>query len=278
LITGYGADVVTTEQPDVVTTEQPDVVTTEQPVADRYDGPLHVPVTQPDHTDPLGSSGAAGKALECSGDPYSGSTGDNFGVIGGHGSAVDALESFVGDEAALGPGRGYRAEREEQGRVLFSYDVDGKTKVAIIVADERTDFMGETGWSMETFAQCDPAEFPKAVTDELGIQVWVDNKGERVPTTVLQSARGPAHCEWDSATFLTFNGDTYVKDPQGVLPAEWFNIAFDADTTLPHDANETGYRLDRHELWLAPDRSAAYIVTQEGVERWPAATDFVGCG
>jgi hypothetical protein len=254
-----------------------DVITEEQPANDPYDGPLHVRVTQPDHPDPLVSSGAAGKALECSGDPYSGSTGDNFGSIGGHGSAVDALESFVDDEAALVPSRGYRAERKEERRVLFSYDVDGRTKVAIIVADEHTDVMGETGWSMETFAQCDPAEFPAAVTDELGIQIWVDNNGERIPTTVLQSARGPAHCEWDSATFLTFNGDTYVKDPQGVLPAEWFNIAFDADTTLPHDADDTGYRLDRHELWLAPDRSAAYIVTQQGVERWPAATDFVGC-
>ena len=254
-----------------------DVITGNQPVHEPYDGPLYVRITQPDHPDPLVSSGAAGKALECSGDLYSGSTGDNLGVIGGHGSAVDALESFVGDEAALVPGRGYRAEREEQGRVLFSYDVDGRTKVAIIVAGESSDAADEAAWSVETFAQCDPAEFPKAVTDELGIQVWVDRTGERVPTTVVQSARGPAHCDWDSATFLTFDGDTYVKDPQGVLPAKWFNITFDAETTLPHDASDTGYRLDRQELWLAPDRSAAYIVTQQDVERWRAATDFVGC-
>ena len=78
-----------------------DVITGNRPVHEPYDGPLYVLVTQPDHPDPSVSSGAAGEALECSGDLYSGSTGDNFGVIGGHGSAVDALESFVGDGAAL---------------------------------------------------------------------------------------------------------------------------------------------------------------------------------
>jgi hypothetical protein len=41
-----------------------DVITGNQPVHEPYDGPLYVRITQPDHPDPLVSSGAAGKALE----------------------------------------------------------------------------------------------------------------------------------------------------------------------------------------------------------------------
>jgi hypothetical protein len=131
---------------------------------------------------------------------------------------------------------------------------------------------------METYAQCDPAEFPPEVTDQLGIQVWVNQHGERVPTTVIRSSQGPAHCDWDGATFLDLHGDTFVRDPDGVLPPEWFSLTFDPDATLPDDANDTGYRLDRQALWVAADRSAVYIATGNDVERWPAASDFVGCG
>lgn len=253
-----------------------DVVTEGKPVGDPYEGPLHVRVSQPDHEDPLVSSGAAGKALECSGKPYLGSTGRSWGVEGGHGSAVEALESFVGDDGAAVPARGYRVEREEKGRTLFSFDVRGTTKVAVIVADRIRDDDGDAGWGVETFAQCDPAEFPASVTKELGIQVWTEN-GRRVPTTVLNSRRGPEHCDWGSVTFLTLKGDTFIKDPRGVLSSEGLESAFDADASLPENATDTGYMLDRQRLWLAPDRTAAYLVSDRKVERWPAAAEAIGC-
>ncbi|MBA3310665.1 MAG: hypothetical protein H0U28_11555 [Nocardioidaceae bacterium] len=198
-------------------------------------------------------------------------------MTSGEGEAVGALEDFVADEVASVPKSGYRTEREEADRVLFSYDAAGKTKVAIIVADGVTADSGETGWGMETFAECDPAELPDSVTDALGIQVWVDQTGERVPTTILQSTMGPVHCEWDSATFLEFQGGTYIKDPEGVLPPQWFDTTFDADVRLPDDAIDTGYSLDGQRLWVSPDQSTVYVVTGQRVEPWRAPTKFVGC-
>ncbi len=276
LTVGCGSEVIGEGAPVVISEGAPVVISEGAPVDDPYEGPLYVRVSEPDHRDPLVSSGAAGMALECSGDPYSGSTGRNWGVTGGHATAAEALEAFVGDEGASLPLRGYRPERETHDRVLFSYDVGDDTRVAVIVADNITGTSGESGWSMETFAQCDPAEFPPAVTDELGIQVWTNEQGERIPITVIQSSRGPEHCDWDSATFLDLRGDTFVKDPQGVLPPESFSGTFDPNITLPEDAKDTGYRLDGQRLWVAADRSAAFIVTEQGVERWPVATDF-GC-
>lgn len=262
---------------NVISAGSSDVIIEGTPVDDPYDGPLYVRVSEPDHPNPLVRSGAAGKALECSVDPYGGSTGRNGGVTSGHDNPVEALAGFIEDGSVTLPVRGYRTEREAQDRVLFSYDVEGETKISVIVADGVTAGHGESGWSMETFAQCDPAELPSAVTDELGIQIWVNEKGERVPTTVIRSSQGPEHCAWHSATFLDLRGDTFIKDPQGVLPPEWFDVTFDSDVTLPQDAEDTGYRLDGQTLWLAGDQSAAYVVTGPETERWPAATKFLGC-
>ena len=50
-----------------------------------------------------------------------------------------------------------------------------------------------------------------------------------------------------------------------------------AQTRLPQDAKDTGYRLDGQSLWLAGDQSAAYVVTGPLAERRPAAAKFLGC-
>lgn len=252
----------------------PDVISEGAPVEDPYDGPLYLRVAEPDHPDPLVRAGAAGRALECSGQPYAGSTGRNWGVTSGLATPTEALEAFIGNDGALVPRGGYRLERETQNRVLFSYDMSGDTKVAVIVA-ENTEGVG---WSMETFAECDPAELPDAVTDELGIDVWVNEKNERVPITTIQSSRGAEHCDWGSATFLSLGDYIFVKDPQGVLPQESLSGPFVPDIALPEDAEDTGYILDGQRLWVGADRSSAFIVTQQRVERWPVATSSVGCG
>ena len=67
-----------------------------------------------------------------------------------------------------GPDDGYVVERVEGDRVLLSYDVDGLTKVAVIAADGIKDWNDDDGWGVESWGQCDPAELPAAVTDELG--------------------------------------------------------------------------------------------------------------
>jgi hypothetical protein len=243
-----------------------------------YEGPLYVPVVHPDHPDPMVRSGAAGLALECEGEPFLGSTGRNWGALGGGSDPTEGLVRFVSDGAASLPRTGYRVEREQGERVLFSYDVAGETKVAVIVAENVSNGFDQRGWGMETFAQCNPAEFDPANDDELPARVWTDRHGSRVPTTKVMSYAGPEHCGWHSATFLALHEDSqFVRDPQGLFGQEWLEATFARDIRLPTTAVDTGYRLDDWELWLAADRSAAYVITGEGTERWPAAKRPILC-
>ena len=43
------------------------------------------------------------------------------------------------------PSDNYRVEREQDGLVLFSYEVDGRTKVSIFAADGVRDWSGDHG-------------------------------------------------------------------------------------------------------------------------------------
>lgn len=161
----------------------PSLVVTSEPVRDPYTGPLRVPVDYADEASVLERSGAAGHALECAHEPYAGGSGAyDSGLASTQGSAASALENYFSQDFFLQlPREGYGVEREEDGRVLFSYDVRGKTKVAFIAADSIRDFNDDEGWGIETWAQCDPSEFPASVTDALGIQVWNDALGNRIP-------------------------------------------------------------------------------------------------
>lgn len=242
------------------------------PAPDPYSGPLYVKVTDPGNPDVRVRAGAAVGALECSGAPY---LGESNASDGGDDSK-DALEDFLKSPGFGLPRRGYRVERQEPGRVLFSYDVAGKTKVAIIVSNaERPGF--ERRWHVESFADCNPAELPEAVSAEVGVQVWTDRNGVRVPTTVIESRQGPEHCNWQTATFLYLDKQSFIRDSEGVLSGTTFRAMFDADTTLPADATDTGYRLGDRALWLAADKTAAYVVSGNKVERWPAPREQVGC-
>jgi hypothetical protein len=117
---------------------------------------------------------------------------------------------------------------------------------------------------------------PDEVTDGLGIQVWTDGAGGRVPTSAVQSAKGPEHCDWQSATFLNLGRRQFIGDPQGKIIAK-FKVPFAATVVLPADATDTGYRLDGKSLWLAADGAAAYVGTPGAFERWPAPVEMVGC-
>ena len=86
--------------------------------------------------------------------------------------------------------------------MLFSYDVDGRTKVAIFAADDVRDWNRDEGWGVRAWAQCDPSELPPDVTDDLNIGVWEDESGRRVPVTRIQSFQGAEHCSWTDITFL----------------------------------------------------------------------------
>ena len=240
-----------------------------------YNGPLHIAITRPDDPDVAVRAGAAAAALECSAKPHLGGPGET------HEAAANpqaALQKFLSTSPYSVPRSGYLVEREEPQRVLFSHDVDGRTKVAVIVSDVVRGQGFEPGWSVESLALCDPAELSAAASDNLGIDVWTDRKGERVATTVLSSRRGAAHCEWQSATFLYLHDEQFVADPQGVLSGSSFKATYAARTALPPDAKDTGYTRAVSALWVAADRSAVYLVAADGsAQRWPAVREKIGC-
>lgn len=233
-----------------------------------------------DHPDPLLRAGAAGLKVACDGRAHLGGWALDFGgpAVGAP-DPQGALQVFL-DQGLFGlPREGYELAASEPGRVLFTYTVDSDPKVAVIVADS-TDvdepLTVDSGWGIETFATCDPAEYAPATDDELGQTVWTDRDGTRVPTSTIASFEGPTHCGWQSVTFLHLDDRQYLRDPQGLLEGQVVG-PYDGDTQLPADATDTGYRNNGQELWLDPDADTAYVVTDTTVEAWPATTDRVAC-
>lgn len=241
---------------------------------------LATPRPVPDDPDPLTRAGAAGVKVECVGPAHLGGWALDFGgpAVGAP-DPQGALQAFL-DQGLFGlPQEGYELAAREPGRVLFTYTVDSNPKVAVIVADSAVvdeQLTVENGWGIETFATCDPAEYAPATDDELGQTVWTDRDGNRVPTSTITSYPGPAHCGWQSVTFLHLDDRQYLRDPQDLL-RDQTTTPYNGDGQLPADATDTGYRNNGQELWLSPDADIAYIVTNTTVEAWPATTNRVAC-
>ncbi|MFD5711933.1 hypothetical protein ACFWHW_16325 [Streptomyces pharetrae] len=259
-----------------------DIVVEGTPPATPYGGPLSVPVPDLDEDGPRATrieSGAAGRALECEGEIHSGGAGESWGEGDGGGTPEEGLAAWFDIEQPDAPRSGYRVERAERDRVLFSYDVGGRTKVAVVVAEDRAN---APGWGPETSASCDPAELPASFTDAQGYEIWTDEHGDRVPFGSLHSGAGPGHCDWQRAHFLTLgrepDGRLYARDPHGVLPDGMLTAPYDGDVPLPVRARDTGHRRGDRALWVVDgDPSKIYIRTPDGVEAWPRVADGMGC-
>ncbi|MEU5096498.1 hypothetical protein [Streptomyces sp. NPDC020996] len=261
--------------------DRPDLVVDGTPPATPYGGPLHLPAERPDGEGARGlpgRAGAAGRALECDGEIYSGGAADPWGRGDGGTTPEEGLRAYFDMDQPGVPRHGYRVERREKGRVLYSFDVDGRTKVAVVVAEDRP---GRPGWGPETSASCDPAELPASFTDTQEYEVWTDGDGERVPVARLSSSAGAAHCDWQKAHFLSLgqgeDGRTYARDPDRVLPRGMLTSPYDGDVPLPAGAHDTGYRLRERQLWLTDDPSRVYVRTSRGVEAWPLVKPDTGC-
>lgn len=238
-------------------------------------------VPDPDESVPV----RARAALACEGPPYR--TGGGDYVDGGLERVQDDAAAAVGDlveEGFIGevPSSGYVLTGRTDGRALVTYEVAGRAKVAFVVEDGLSDWDGGEGWGVTSWASCDPSELPEEVTDELGIGVWVDEDGGRVPVTQVRSFDGPEHCDWQDVVFLQVGPERdagqYLRDPAGTL-AEVTEGRWAEGVALPRSAEDTGWRREGRQLWLVPDRSAAYLVAtgdRDDVERWPAA-DGVAC-
>jgi hypothetical protein len=241
---------------------------------------LSSPSPVADHADPVVRAGAAGRQVACDGPVHLGGWAPDFG-----GSAAGAVDAAAAVDAFLAqglfdlPATGYAPAGSADGRVLFTYEVDGAAKVAVIVADAGIhdhELTASEGWVVETFATCDPAEYGASADDELHATVWTDRHGERVPTSSVTSFPGHEHCGWQSVTFLHLGDRQYLRDPE-LLLTEQTGVSYDGDAELPGDAVDTGYRQGERELWMAADGTVAYVATDGGVEAWPATDQQVGC-
>jgi hypothetical protein len=242
------------------------------PPATPYAGPLYVPSKGPD------DSGAAGRALECDGKIYSGGGSEAWSEGDGGSTPEEGLRAYFDIEQPDVPRSGYRVERREGDRVLYSFDVDGRTKVAVVVAKDQK---YRPGWGPETSASCDPAELPASFTDAQPYEIWTDRDGHRVPTTEVSSSAGSAHCDWQQAHFLRTGHDEdarlYARDPDGVLESGMLTAPYNGDVRMPDFAHDTGYRFHDWRLWLTDDASKAYVRTSHGVEAWPLVKDGLRC-
>jgi hypothetical protein len=253
-----------------------------------YRGPLYVPVVSSAHdATVLDRSGAAGRALECNGKPYAGGTGTyDDGLNEVRPSYVDAVKQFIGplNDGGLLPPSGYRVERTAGSRVLLSFDVHDRTKAAIIAREGIRDYLHHVGWGVETWAVCDPAEYPAQVTDELGIGVWQDEQGRPVPISLVESFPGHDFCDYPGTEYLQTGGPQhptgYVRDPHGDL-TDYLRVPYDGSAALPHDAEDSGFHRGGRELWFGRQRAAVYLVSLRSpadVERWGAFKRSFGCG
>ncbi|WP_037909234.1 hypothetical protein [Actinacidiphila yeochonensis] len=253
-----------------------------RPPAVPYGGPLHVPrrdtAGRDDPASAKAAAGAAGLALECSGEVYSGGTRDPWSKGDGGRTPEEGLKAYFSVEQPDLPRYGYRVERRDAQRVLFSFDVGGRTKVAVIVARDQP---GRPGWGPETSASCDPAELPASFTGKEPYEIWSDRAGHRVPVAKVNSTAGPAHCGWQQAHFLELDEAAadrlYARDPEGVLPPGTLTSRYEGDATLPADARDTGYHWHDEELWTSADTSKVYVRTSDRVEAWPAVAPDHAC-
>ncbi|MDH6514653.1 hypothetical protein M2163_008372 [Streptomyces sp. SAI-135] len=242
-----------------------------------YDGPMNVPTEELDEHTPRALrlvSGAAGRALECAGEIHNGNGPDGWSEDDGGDGPEEGLELYFDLFDPGEPRSGYRVERREADRVLYSYDVGGRTKVAVVVAKDQK---GRPGWGPETSASCDPSELPAAWTASHGYEIWTDRAGERVPTSEVSSRPGDDHCGWSEVHFLDLGGREYARDPESLLEPGVLTASYDGSATLPPDARDTGYRYEERELWLADDSRSAYVRTPQGVEAWPLLGEEVAC-
>lgn len=186
-----------------------------------------------------------------------------------------ALEEFLGPSnfyASL-PTAGFTKLHEELHWASFGHVFGGRTK-AIVVLSDITEF--GPGWTVVGLRACDASEFDPKVPLTFPVTVWTDRSGNRMSTEIIRSNPGPGHCGWDSAVFLSVEGDLYFRDPKGVM-ADWTKTRFDSSAQLPASATDSGYRSGKWSLWLDPGKDA-YLVSTDGVERWPRSTDpFLGC-
>jgi hypothetical protein len=93
--------------------------------------------------------------------------------------------------------------------------------------------------------------------------------------TRVEEGHGAEHCDAQDIPILFVYGDRYkvagmyAENGKGMTMG--MTGPYDPNATLPPDATFSGWRKGDKELWaIARDPSVVYVVSPNGVERWPA--------
>lgn len=235
-------------------------------------------------TDPSTRASAAPRTatelLECEAGPSDvGGSGREVALTGG-GTPDEAVAAFLAESPFVIPDTGYEPLGQSGDRHAYGYRSDGKVKVVLVVSSRFAELVGAE-FAPDELRTCPEAEFGAAAEFDDGRRVWA----HLTDGSILTDIAGPGHCGWESARMLHVPnadgtlGRQYVRDPFGVfddIPTLLDTYAEDVE--LPADANDSGYRSpDGLELWFTDADTAAYVVTPDGVERWPRPADPIGC-
>jgi hypothetical protein len=219
--------------------------------------------------------------LDCDGPPSPmGGFADDFGPDGIGDSPDEAFRSFLEVGFFEIPRSGYEYLGAVGTRHVYTYEADGHTKVVVVISGRFSELVGGAPFTIEELRTCDPSEYGGSVDLGPDRRVWThETTGE-----ILTDLAGPGHCGWQSARMLHIStpdglsAKQYVRDPDNVFEGRGFLAGYAEDVDLPDDATFSGYRTDDGlELWFTPDDVAAYVVTADGVERWPRVDPPAGC-
>lgn len=171
-----------------------------------------------------------------------------------------------------------RVAHRSKRRVLFVHDVAGRARFTAVVDS------GDSGWTLSSWAMCDPEELSGTASESLGYGRWLDASGNPVPTSRVMSMHGADRCDWQDVTFLVLDREAdkplqFVSDPSRLLGRQLMNT-YNAHATLPDDAKDTGWRRGGFALWKQPFGDAGYLVNladTNDVQRWPRARALITC-
>ena len=219
--------------------------------------------------------------LDCDG-PVSemGGYADDFGPVGAGPTADEAFESWRETNFFTIPRDGYELLGRSGDRSVYTYSSAGRIKVVVVMSPRFNEFVGGEGFTVEELRTCDPTEYGGEVDMGEATTVWT----HEATGLILTDIRGPEHCGWQTGRMLHVPepdgslGRQYLRDPMGVFRNPGLLETYDEDVELPADASPSGYRTDDgRELWFTESDRAVYVVTPDGVERWPRSDPPTGC-
>ena len=218
--------------------------------------------------------------LECDGQPSDiGGEGEGIAIEGGGATPDEALATFLANTFFVVPRAAYEPLARAGDRHAYGFRADGEVKVVVVFSGRFAEMSGHR-YSPDELRACPDAEFGREAQFLDGRRVWT----HETTGLILTDMPGPGHCGWESARMLYVPeadgslGKQYVRDPLGVFAGVRMLDTYAEDVDLPDDASFSGYGTpEGDELWFTDEDRAAYVVTPDGVERWPRAEEPIGC-